>query len=155
MAHPAARVQFGDITVGTILCSLSNLSFNQTTAIENRGLHHTDKRYTKAGGCSFIKGVPTGPIGSIIRNTKAAKIALAGRSLGTKRITVPQYQMNLVIRSLRGQILNPVLRTEHWLSMGKIAERLRRVIVQNNKRFMSMAMNPINIAYLTNYILVG
>lgn len=154
-AHPAHKIRFGDLNFSHILAALWAGARIHATGIETRGLHWSDRRYTKAGGGSFIKGMPTAPIWKILSNDVAAKAAVTGRSEDSKKITYNQYKQDLVVRSIRGQILNPLLRTDRWLSIGKIAERLRKVALSGNSKFYNMALNPVNVNYFTNWILQG
>jgi hypothetical protein len=150
--HPASKLHIGLPSIGQIIAALSTGTLNNATGIEHRGLAATDRRYALASNTTFIKGVPTAPIWQIISDHKSAAIAVNGRKYAKTKITVKQYIHDLVVRSLRGQILNPILRTERWLMIGKIAERLRSVALGGNSRFMKMALNPINLNYFMNWL---
>ena len=153
-ANPVSKVSFGDLTFGHLLSALYAGPTSHATGIDNRGLWHQDLRYAEASGYPFIKGAPTAPPHEIISNYKWAKLAVSKRGKKAKKMTANQYIYNLVVRSVRAQILNPILRNTRWLAFGKMAERLRSVSL-NNSRFMKMAINPINSVYFQHWVLNG
>lgn len=153
-ANPVAKTPCGDVTFGHLLSALYTGPVSHCTGIDNRGLHHTDKRYAAVSGSQFINGAPTASPNDIIKNVSYARSAVQGRSKTSKKVTANQYIFNLVVRAVRAQILNPILRNSRWLSFGKMAERLRSVSL-NNSRFMKMAINPINAVYFQNWVLNG
>ena len=153
-ANPVSKVAFGDLTFGHLLSALYAGPVSHTTGIDNRGLHHTDKRYAIISGTKFVNGVPTASPTSIVKNVDYAHQAVKGRGQNAKKITTNQYIFNLLVRAVRAQILNPILRNTRWLAFGKMAERLRSVSL-NNSRFMKMAINPINAVYFQQWVLNG
>ena len=156
--NPVYNAPMWSVKVADIICALSQDSGNKTSGhlVEHRGLHFTDKRFAVESNINFIKGVPMASVTEIRRNRKAMATAISKRGKTSKKLNVPDYEMSLIVRSIRGQVLNPILRIDYFAHYKKVIERMRSVAFgSNNKRFLNMACNPANISYLTNWLIFG
>jgi hypothetical protein len=155
--NPVFRIPMFDTTIGDLICAMSADSMNKTNGgyIDHRGLHWLDKRFSAASGIQMIKGVPMATPAEIRKNRPAQIVAIKGKGKNTKEIKQPHYERSLVIRSIRAQILNPIMRLEGWAMITKVAERLRSMALRPNSRFLKMAANPMNVQYFTNWLLHG
>ena len=155
--NPVFRIPMFDTTIGDLICAMSADSMNKTNGgfIDHRGLHWLDKRFSAASGIQMIKGVPMATPSVIRDNRLAMQTAINGKGKNTKQITVPHYERSLIIRTIRAQILNPILRIEKWALSTKVAERLRSMSLRPNSRLLKMAANPMNVQFFTNWLLHG
>lgn len=155
--NPAFRIPMFDTTVGDLICAMSGDSMNKTNGgfIDHRGLHWLDKRFSAASGIKMIKGIPMATPTEIRRNRTAMATAIKGKGKNTKAIKQSHYERSLVIRTIRAQILNPILRLEGWAMITKVAERLRSMSLKPNHKFLKMAANPINVQFFTQWLLFG
>ena len=154
---PVFNVPMWNVKLVDIICALSQESRNKTGGyvVENTGLHWTDKRFAEASNISFVKGVPMTSIVNLRSHRAAMAQAIKGRAKTSTPLSVRDYETNLIVRCIRGQILNPIMRTDFFATYRKTAERLRSVAMGHQKRFLRMAANPINISYLTNWLIHG
>jgi hypothetical protein len=137
---PAHKLPLFGVNLSTIIAAMSPSSGNTVTGgLEHRGLHWTDKRFSLLTGIPFVKGIPTCSFFQIMSRTKEANQAVAGRKHATKKITGTEYVRSLMIRNIRGQILNPVLRVD---LATRLLEKLRRNSLTN--KFVRFAMKPNN-----------
>ena len=79
---------------------------------------------------------------------KQAALAVKGRKQTTHKITTAEYMRSLVIRCLRGQILNPIVRFD---LATKLLEKLRKSALNN--RFVRQAIKPQNAEAAASLIL--
>lgn len=132
-----------------IIAAMSTLNGNTVTGgLEHRGLHWTDKRFSMLTGIPFVKGVPHCSIFQILLHTKEANQAVSARKYSVNKITGPEYIRSLLIRNLRGQILNPILRVD---LAARLLEKLRRNSMNN--KFVRFAMQPNNAQSAASLIL--
>jgi len=132
-----------------VIASMSTLNGNTVTGgLEHRGLHWTDKRFSELTGITFVKGVPHCSIFQILSRTKEANQVVSDRKYAMNKITGPEYMRSLLIRNLRGQILNPILRVD---LATRLLEKLRRNSMSN--RFVRFAMQPNNAQAAASLIL--
>ena len=155
--NPVFRIPMFDTTVGDLICAMSADSMNKTNGgfLDHRGLHWLDKRFSAASGIKMIKGVPMATPSEIRMNRPAMTVAIKGKGKNTKTVTLPHYERSLVIRTVRAQILNPILRLDGWALITKVAERLRSMSLKPNHKFLKMAANPINVQFFTQWLLHG
>jgi len=137
-------------TLANVLSSMSTCSGNVTSGgiTEHRGIHWTDKRFQKLTGITFIGKFPRASVFQILTHKKAAKEAVKGRSHSKTKMTASQYMDSLIIRCLRGQILNPVLRVDRAM---RLLEKLRKSAMNN--KFVRQAIKPYNAQAAANLIL--
>ena len=138
--NPAYKIDILGTTLNNVIAAMSTLSGNTVTGgIEHRGLHHTDKRFTLLTGIEFIGKTPVCSLFDLMGRKDEASQAVKGRKLAKHKITGPEYMRSLIIRCLRGQILNPIVRFDHGL---KLLEKLRKSAMNN--KFVRQAIKPHN-----------
>lgn len=143
------QVQILGTTLANVLSSMSPLSGNTVTGgLEHRGIHWTDKRYEKLTGIQFIGKHPKASIFQILTHKKEAAKAVNGRRYAKTKMTAREYMDSLIIRCLRGQILNPILRVDHAM---RLLEKLRKSAMNN--KFVRQAIKPHNAKAVANLIL--
>lgn len=137
-------------TLANVLCAMSPLSGNTTSGgvTEHRGIHWTDKRFSAFTGIQFVGKYPFASLFEIVSRKKEADMAVKGRKYATTKMTTKQYMQSLVIRCLRGQILNPVLRIDYAV---RLLEKLRKAAMNN--KFVRSAIQPHNAQAAATIIL--
>lgn len=147
--NPGHRIPIIGTTLNIVVAAMSTLNGNLVTGgLENRGLHWTDKRFTLLTGIQFIGKTPVCRIFDLAQRTREAHQAVKGRKFATNKITGAEYMRSLLIRCLRGQILNPILRFDHGM---KLLEKLRRSSMNN--KFVRQAIKPHNAQTAASLIL--
>lgn len=124
-----------------IIEALSNESNNKKLLVEHRGLWHTDRRFTEMTGIKFVKQHPHCSVFDIIRQRNAIRKAVKGRSTKSKLITPPGYMRSLIVRNIRGQILNPILRVDDFLKLSNNVEYKRKIAMKPSG-FIRLAADP-------------
>lgn len=138
--NPAYNINVFGTTLNNVIAAMSTLSGNTVTGgVEHRGLHHTDKRFTLYTGIPFIGKTPVCSLHRLLDCSKQAAAAVKGRKYSHHKITGAEYMRSLVIRCLRGQILNPIVRFD---LATKLLEKLRKSAMNN--KFVRQAMKPQN-----------
>ena len=135
----------------SIIEALSNLSNNQKLGIEHRGLWQTDKRFTEETGIEFVGQHPHCSVFDILRNRPASKKAVYGRAKTSKLILPSQYERSLIIRNIRGQILNPILRVDAFLKFANNVE-YKRAIAMRPAGFIRLAADPTASEFVKDQI---
>lgn len=138
--NPAYNINVLGTTLGNVIAAMSTLSGNTVTGgIEHRGLHWTDKRFSLYTGISFIGKTPVCSLFRLLSCSEEAGKAVKGRKQATYNISGSEYMRSLVIRCLRGQILNPIVRFD---LAAKLLEKLRKGAMDN--KFVRQAIKPQN-----------
>ena len=86
-------------------------TYNRVLSVEHRGLHWTDKRT----GLAFYNGLPDVSIGDLLFNRevkRSIKEAVQSRSTKAKPLSLGEYNLSLVTRSMLLQIMNPIHRKD-------------------------------------------
>lgn len=136
-------------TLANVLSAMSPSSGLIVTGgtVDGRGLTPTDNRFSKLTGIEFIGKYPHCSLFALMKCAKQANVAVAGRKYAKKPLTGQQYLQSLIIRNLRGQILNPVLRIDYAV---RLLEKLRKSAMSN--KFVVQAMKPHNAPAAVNLI---
>ena len=145
--NPLYRVPLLNTTLGNVISAMSKKNWTTVTGgLDHRGLHWTDKRFSALSGIQFVAGYPHCSLFEILDSNDEVTQAVKSRSKSSKKITKNQYMQSLVIRNLRGQIQNPVLRVGY---AQKLMEKLRAT----SQRWVRLAMNPRNAQTAATQIL--
>ena len=145
--NPLYRVPLLNTTLGNVISAMSKKNWTTVTGgLDHRGLHWTDKRFTELTGITFIKSCPNCSLFEILDSNHKAAQAVKSRSKSSKKINSAQYMQSLVIRNLRGQIQNPVLRHNY-------AQKLMETLRSTSQRWVRLAMNPRNAQTAATQIL--
>tara|TARA_Y100000401_G_scaffold116082_1_gene121072 strand:+ start:759 stop:1241 length:483 start_codon:yes stop_codon:yes gene_type:complete len=138
--NPAYQINVFGTTLNNVIAAMSTLSGNTVTGgVEHRGLYHTDKRFTLYTGIDFIGKTPVCSLYKLLDCKKEAAAAVKGRKHSYHKITAADYMRSLVVRCLRGQILNPIIRFD---LATKLLEKLRKSAMNN--KFVRQAIKPEN-----------
>ena len=147
--NPIYQINIVGTTLNNVIAAMSTLNGNIVTGgLEHRGLHWTDKRFTLLTGIQFMGKTPVCSLFRLLDCNKQAAVAVKGRKLASHKITGSEYMRSLIIRCLRGQILNPILRFDHGM---KLLEKLRRSSMNN--KFVRKAIKPHNAQTAASLIL--